>query len=306
MIENRLKKNLARLAPWAKRERVGAWRLYDRDIPEFPYFVDVYGDRALVSEFVTPVGRRQDAAARASEHEEVVDATSRVTGLERGMITLKTRERHLSLEREAKGDAAHEFAVEEHGHRFLVNLVDYLDTGLFLDHRVARKRVGAASAGKRVLNLFCYTGAFSVYAAKGGASSTTSVDLSATYLSWASRNLALNGVSGKEHALVRDDVFEFLRHAKESYDLIVLDPPTLSRAARGKSFDLARVWPELVTLAMARLAPGGLLLFSTNYRQFQLDPKRVPGCEVRDVTRETTPFDFKTGLHQAFDIRRAR
>lgn len=304
MLANRLRKNLARLGPWARRERLGAWRLYDRDIPEMPWCVDLYGDRALVSEFVSPVARRASPAEREAEQAGVVAAVRGVLDLPRDRVLLKSRERHLSTARQAEGDPAHEFPVEEHGHRFLVNLVDYLDTGLFLDHRSARRRVGELSRDKRVLNLFCYTGAFSVYAAAGGASCTESVDLSPTYLEWAGRNLRLNGLDPDRHRLVRGDVFDYLRASRETFDLVVLDPPTLSRSKKGRSFDLQQAHPELIELCVGRLAKDGLLLFSTNFRQFRLEEGKLPGCLVREVTRDTTPPDFREGLHRAFEIRR--
>ena len=177
MLENRLRKNLARLGPWARRERITAWRLYDREIPEFPWMVDLYGDRALVSEYVTPRARRMSPEQREAERVQVCAAVCAVTGLSEERLSLRTRERHLSLERQAAGRPEHEFEVLEHGVTLRVNLEDYLDTGLFLDHRPARRRVGRESRGARVLNLFAYTGAFSVHAAAGGAASTTSVDL---------------------------------------------------------------------------------------------------------------------------------
>jgi len=299
MLANRLRKNLARLGPWAKREQVTAWRLYDRDIPEYPWTIDLYGPRALVSEYVTPVGRRLSAEARESELEGVIAAVADVTGVSPDVMAIKRRERHVSAERRSSGQAAHEFTVREHGLEFLVNLDDYLDTGLFLDHRVARRRLFRAAAGKRVLNLFCYTGAFSVHAAAGGAVSTVSVDLSPTYLAWAGRNFACNRLDEAQHRLVRSDVFEFLRNDRGRYDVVVLDPPTLSRSASGRSFDLQRAHGELLGLCLARLAPGGELWFSTNYRQFRLDERAV-AASVREVTADTTPPDFREGLHRSF------
>ena len=303
MLANRLRKNVARLAPWAKREGLSAYRVYDRDIPEFPWIIDRYGHQVLVSEYATPVGKRLDAAAHASEREAVLSAVVDVLHVAPEHVHLKLRERHLSAEREAQGSAAHEFPVEEHGLRFLVNLDDYLDTGLFLDHRNARRHIGEHSAGKRVLNLFCYTGAFTVYAAKGDATATVSVDLSATYLTWAERNLKLNGLLHAQHRLVRADVFDYLRGERALFDWIVLDPPTLSRAKRGKSFDVQAAHPELLQLALTRLAPNGSLFFSTNYRQFLLDERSLKGRSVREITAETLPKDFREGIHRSWLIR---
>ena len=300
---NRLRKNLARLGPAMKSGGTTAYRLYDRDLPEVPYFVDVYGPRILVSEFVTPRGRRQSPEERATEHDAVIAAVCGALGVPEEVISFKQRERHRSIDRHAGGQAGHEFAVQEHGLSFLVNLDDYLDTGLFLDHRAARRLVGKESRGKRVLNLFCYTGAFSVHAAKGGAASTVSADLSTTYLAWAERNFQENKLDPNAHRTVRSDVFEFLRSSRETFDLIVLDPPTLSRSKTGQSFDIQKSYPELIALCLARLAPGGWLLFSTNFQRFLLEEKRLPPCSVRELTKETTPSDFKHGLHRAFEIR---
>ncbi|MFM2153701.1 MAG: hypothetical protein RL199_2136, partial [Pseudomonadota bacterium] len=197
-----------------------------------------------------------------------------------------------------------EFPVREHGLTFLVNVDDYLDTGLFLDHRTARRRLGKDARGKRVLNLFCYTGGFTVHAAAGGAALTESVDLSTTYLAWAERNLRANDLWRPEHRLVRADVFEHLRGSHDLFDVIVLDPPTTSRSKTGHGFEIQRAHPELIGLALARLAPGGTLLFSTNDRRFVLETTRLPPCEVREVTDATTPPDFREGRHRAFEIRR--
>ena len=303
MLANRLKKNLARLGPWAKRERLEAYRLYDRDIPDIPWAVDLYGRHAVVSEYIRPVARRQDDRERDSERAGVIQAVVETLKLQPEHVHVKTRERHDSQAREAHGDASHEFALEEHGHQFLVNLDDYLDTGLFLDHRNARRMVGERCAGASVLNLFCYTGAFTVYAAKGGAVSSVSVDLSATYLGWAGRNLALNGIDPKQHALVRADVFEYLRKGKSLFDQIVLDPPTLSRSAKGKTFSMQGDHVELINLALSRLAPNGVLLFSTNYRQFQLREKDLAAREVREITEQTHPKDFREIIHRCWEMR---
>ncbi len=305
-FENRLRKNLARLAPWAKREGIGAWRVYDRDLPEAPYAVDRYGDRVLVTEYESAVGRRQSRSERAGEIEETGRAIEAVLGVSREAILRKTRTRHRSTERRARGDASHEFPVEEHGRRFLVNLVDYLDTGLFLDQRVARERLAEIAPGQRVLNLFSYTGAFSVYAATGGAREVTSVDLSGTYLAWARRNFEVNGVEPRRHPLVRADVVDFLRASDATWETIVLDAPTASRSSGGHSFDLQSAHPRLLQLALARLAPGGRLFFSTNDRRFRLAFSGAEDLSIREITRETTPPDFRHAPHRAFEVQHGR
>lgn len=303
MLAARLRKNLARLAPAFRRDETTAFRLYDRDIPERPWSLDVYGDHVLATEWVTPVALRRDAQARDAERAEVEQALVEV--IAPSQIHWRQRQRHRSVEREAAGHPNHEFEVREHGLRFLVNLDDYLDTGLFLDHRPARVRVAREASGKRLLNLFCYTGAFTVHAAAAGATRTVSVDLSTTYLAWAGRNLALNGFTGEAHTLERADVFAFLRESRQTFDVVVLDPPTVSRAAKGRSFEIQRVQRELFELCLARLEAGGLLFFSTNDRQFTLDPSVPSSVQVREVTRETTPVDFREPVHRAWMFRKS-
>jgi 23S rRNA (guanine2445-N2)-methyltransferase / 23S rRNA (guanine2069-N7)-methyltransferase len=303
MLANRLRKNLARLEPWARREGLEAWRLYDRDIPEIPWSVDLYAGNALLTEHVTPVGLRHSVEKHAAELAGVHDAAASALGLPPERIFTRTRARHRSFEREAEGSAVHEIPVRERELQFLVNLSDYLDTGLFLDHREARRRIGAASTGRRVLNLFCYTGAFTAYAAQGGASRTVSVDLSATYLAWAERNLRLNALQGRAHELVRADVFEWLTANRDVFDLIVLDPPTVSRAARGRSFDVQSAHAGLIRLALQRLAAGGTLLFSTNHRAFRFEPGKLARVEVREITAETQSRDFREQLHRSWELK---
>lgn len=300
---HRLTRNRARLGPWAAREGLEAYRLYDRDVPEVPWTVDRYGAHVLAEERITPVARRQSAEERAAEEAEVLRAIAEVTGVDAAHLHVRRRERHGAARRtETRGTAGHEFPVLERGHRFLVNLTDYGDTGLFLDHRETRRRVGERSRGRRVLNLFCYTGSFTVYAAMGGADSTVSVDLSQTYLAWAERNFAANGLALPRHERVRADVFDFLRRDRERYDLVVLDPPTLSRSQRGRSFDVQQAHVELINRSLERLAPGGTLLFSTNYRRFSLEETRLRAQRVREITRETVPRDFREGIHRCWEI----
>jgi 23S rRNA G2069 N7-methylase RlmK/C1962 C5-methylase RlmI len=185
------------------------------------------------------------------------------------------------------------FTVSEGGHRFRVNLRDYVDTGLFLDHRLTRARVGAEAAGKRFLNLFCYTGAFTVYAAAGGAASSTSVDLSKTYLEWAGENLRLNGLDRPEHRLVRADVMEFLARDTGPYDLAVLDPPTFSNSKKMRAeMNLQRDHVTLIRATLDRLTPGGVVWFSTNFRRFKLDADALGAAQIEDVSRATLPEDF--------------
>ena len=187
-----------------------------------------------------------------------------------------------------------EFIVRENGLKFIVNLSDYLDTGLFLDHRITRQMVKELSLNKKVLNLFCYTGSFSVYAAAGGAATVTSVDLSKTYLAWSEKNMRENFPDYKTHQLVHADVMQYLQQAtSESFDLIVMDPPTFSNSKRMDDIlEIQRDHVQLINDGMNLLKPHGILFFSTNYTKFKLDADRLRASEVKDITKATTPFDF--------------
>ncbi|RYY56187.1 MAG: methyltransferase domain-containing protein, partial [Chitinophagaceae bacterium] len=222
-------------------------------------------------------------------------------GVERGDIFLKLRQRKAGrLGQYQKLDAVkEEFMVQENGLNFLVNLSDYLDTGLFLDHRVTRQLLRGLSHGKRFLNLFAYTGSFSVYAAAGKAARVTTVDLSKTYLAWAERNMKANDFyDASKQAFVHADVVQYLKDLPDgSYDLIVLDPPTFSNSKRMETFlDIQSDYVELVNDCMRILAPGGMVFFSTNRRDFEMDASAINASEVKDITRTTTPFDFEGKL----------
>ncbi|MGH8174366.1 MAG: class I SAM-dependent methyltransferase, partial [Rhodanobacteraceae bacterium] len=194
--------------------------------------------------------------------------------------------------------------VEEGGLAFRVNLFDYLDTGLFLDHRPVRARIRELSRGKRFLNLFAYTATASVHAAAGGARTTTSVDLSATYLEWASRNFSLNGFTGASHRLLQADTLAWLEHDRGEYDLIFVDPPTFSNSKRTDDFDVQRDHVRLLQLCGARLAHGGMILFSNNARRFKLDRDALGGFTLRDISPETISFDFARNprIHSCYEF----
>lgn len=307
MLANRVQKNLKQLRPWVEREGLEAWRVYDADMPEYAVAVDLYGDRAMVQEYAAPASVDEQRARQ--RFEEVVEALPVALGIPRSRISLKRRLRQKGTSQyERLGQARHEFAVREYGARLLVNLEDYLDSGLFLDHRPTRQRLFELATGKRFLNLFCYTGAATVHAALGGAKGTTSVDLSQTYLEWAQRNLRLNGVSGdaSAHRLIRANVMEWLAAEKMRYDLIFVDPPTFSNSKRMQGvFDVQRDHVALLDLAMARLSRGGLLIFSTNFRRFRLDPALLERYAVRDITEQSIPKDFARNrrIHQCWELR---
>lgn len=306
MLENRLRKRWRHLRRWAEREGVTAWRVYDRDIPEIPLAIDLYGTMAQVQ-----VYRRR--AADASEEalcEEARDALVAVAGVAPEDVVFKTRERRPGQwQYEKVGAAARETIVEEYGRRFIVNLSDYLDTGLFLDHRLTRRMVGEMAPGARFLNLFAYTGAFSVHAAAGGAVETTTVDLSNTYLAWARRNFALNGMDERRHRVVRSDAFRFLDDARGArpWDLIVLDPPTVSTSkAMEFKFDVQTGHVALLRATLAALAPGGTLVFSNNFRGFRMEADALPGCVIEEITARTIPPDFRdASIHRCWLLRHA-
>ncbi|MCB1747500.1 MAG: class I SAM-dependent methyltransferase [Gammaproteobacteria bacterium] len=302
-LANRVAKNARHLGRWARREGLAAWRVYDRDIPEFPYAVDRYGEWLHVQLFE---GRRalEDDAIEAH-----LAALAQALEVPRERVAFKQRRRQRGLAQYEKLAArGAPFVVGERDLRFEVDLLSYLDTGLFLDHRETRARVRAEAAGKRVLNLFAYTGSFSVYAAAGGAAQTVSVDLSQTYQAWTQRNLALNGFDdAQRHRLVQADVTRWLEaacRAGERFDLVVLDPPSFSNSKRMQdSFDVQRDHVGLVEQALALLAPGGALYFSNNRQGFRLDPGLAARHACVDITAETIPPDFaRRRPHQCWRI----
>ena len=294
-FRNRLHKNEKALRRWAKVQGVQALRLYDRDIPEVPLALDRYGDALLLALYERPY--EKDEALEHEWLELMALAAAEALGIDPGSVFMKTRKRQRGTEQYEKlAKAKAERVVREDGLSFVVNLSDYLDTGLFLDHRPTRAMVRAESAGKSVLNLFAYTGSFSVYAAAGGASSVTSVDLSNTYLDWAARNLSLNGFSASSCLLVRADVGVFLEDAAasgRSWDLIVADPPTFSNSKSAeKDFDVNDDWPRLVAACTRLLSPGGRLYFSTNSRRLKWSTEFAPGS-WEDISAATIPPDFR-------------
>jgi len=303
MFANRLQKNLRQLGKWARREQVDCYRLYDADMPEYALAVDLYQDWVHVQEYAAP--RSVDPDKAQARLLDALAAIPQGLGIAPQRVVLKRRERQTGTrqyERQATEGRFQE--VSEGGVKLLVNLTDYLDTGLFLDHRPMRMRIQREAAGKRFLNLFCYTATATVHAAKGGARSTTSVDLSKTYLDWARRNLALNGFS-ERNRLEQGDVMAWLEGNRDSYDLIFIDPPTFSNSKRMEGvFDVQRDHVQLLDLAMARLAPGGVLYFSNNFRKFQLDEHLMTRYVVEEITAQTLDPDFARNnrIHRAWRL----
>jgi len=310
-LGNRVTKNLRRLRKWARREGVTCFRVYDRDIPEVPIAIDLYEQRAVLFDVRTAYSDRDEDAA-AAWLDAVAAAAAAALELAPGDLFVKRRERMVQRREtgrqyERVGDRGAWHEVGEGGHRFLVNLSDYLDTGLFLDHRITRARVGAESAGKRVLNLFCYTGSFTVYAARGGASASLSIDLSKTYLDWAAENLARNRIDARAHELRHGDAREVIEElAGARFDLAIVDPPTFSNSKRmDGTFDILRDHPSLLAQVARVMVPRGVIWFSTNHRRFKLaiPARHAPTWTVSDETRATIPPDFRDAkIHQAWRI----
>jgi 23S rRNA (guanine2445-N2)-methyltransferase / 23S rRNA (guanine2069-N7)-methyltransferase len=298
-FRRRLAKRFKHLSKWARRQNIEAFRIYDRDIPEIPLAIDWYAGWLHFAEYDRPHERTE------IEHEvwldRMVEAAAAELGVPPGRSFLKARRRQRGTSQYEKvGERKAVLAVREGDLTFEVNLSDYLDTGLFLDHRTTRSLVRAESAGKRMLNLFCYTGAFSVYAAAGGANETVSVDLSNTYLDWTRTNLARNGFTDAgRHRTVRDEARAFLLHrarrGEAPFDLVVVDPPTYSRSAKSEvPWDVERDHAELLGLVGDNLSPGGVVYFSTNFRRFHLATEVLEKrFAIREITARTIPEDFR-------------
>jgi len=303
---SRLRKRAKHLAKWARKNDVSCYRLYDADLPDYAAAIDRYEDWVHVQEYAPP--KTVDPARSAQRLADLLALTPEVLDLPADQVFFKVRQRQRGRAQYVKlGDGGDFHRVREWGHRFWVNFTDYLDTGLFLDHRLVRRLLGEMSRGRRVLNLFGYTGTASVYAGKGGAASTTTVDLSNTYLGWARRNLTLNGLDERRHELVRADCLAWLGEQQQRWDLIFLDPPTFSNSKKlDRTFDVQRDHVELIRLAAERLAPDGVLVFSNNYRRFKLDEEALGGLRVQDQTRQTIDEDFRRSrrIHHCYLIER--
>ncbi len=290
---NRLRKNQRHWRKWARRRGISCYRIYDRDIPEFPLAIDWYEGHLHAQLFA----RKGIEEPSESEERAIADALSSVMEVPADRLAFKTRRRQRGLTQYQKtGRQGRPMIVQEAGLRFEVDLHSYLDTGLFLDHRITRSMVREQAAGKRFLNLFAYTGSFSVYAAAGGAEASLTVDLSNTYQEWSQRNLQLNGFGYPRHRLQRADVFEFLIQAerkRERFDLIVLDPPSFSNSKRMQEvLDVQRDHARLIEGCMALLNHGGKLIFSNNRRRFRLDESIEQTFDCSEITRQTLPEDF--------------
>lgn len=306
MFANRLKKNLKQLSRWVKKESISCYRVYDADMPEYAVAVDIYLGHAVVQEYAPPASI--DPVKAFSRLQDVMLAVPQVLELPPERVILKQRKRQQGQQQyERQSQTGHFMTVTEHGCKLQVNLHDYLDTGLFLDHRPVRLKVQKLAAGKDVLNLFCYTASVSVHAGVGGARSTTSVDLSQTYLDWARRNMELNGLLKAQHQLIRSDCLQWLQQPHQNrYDLIFMDPPTFSNSKRMDDvLDVQRDHVQLIKGAMQQLREDGVLIFSNNYRRFTIDREALAAYEIRDITAQTLDPDFKRNskIHCCFEIR---
>ena len=301
MFENRLLKNYKHRIKQAKRQNISCWRLYDHDLPEYPICIEIYEDYIYIAEY----NRRhaltdEEHAIWLADTKTIITA---ITGIAIDHMHLRVRKRMDHKEEQYEKDEAVPeskiITVQENGLKFLVNLTDYLDSGLFLDHRLTRQMVQAEAKDTEFLNLFSYTSSFSVYAAAAGAKTVTSVDLSKTYLSWSEENFALNQLKNiVAFQFVHADVKQYLKTLPSNkYDLVVMDPPTFSNSKRMKSvLDIQLDHVELINDVLRAMKTGGILYFSTNYSKFILETDKIHSTQIKDITKATTPFDFEGRL----------
>lgn len=297
---NRIKKNVKQLEKWAKKERIDSYRLYDADLPEYNVAIDKYVDYVVIQEYSAPATIPEAVTKRRIS--DVLLALPSALGIHPDRVTLKTRERQKGTSQYQKLDERKvEVITEEYGARFKLNLTGYLDTGLFLDHRVTRKLVGDKSKGKRVLNLFAYTGSASVHAAIGGAKTVTTIDMSNTYINWAKENFALNGLSGAKYDFIQADCLQWIKdNSHQQFDLIFIDPPTFSNSKRMEdSWDVQRDHAEMLGGLIKLLSPTGELIFSNNKRKFKMDIEALnqAGISVTNIDHLCLPLDYKRNPH---------
>lgn len=305
-FEGRLEKNLKRLTKWAKKEDVSCYRIYDADIPEYNVAVDYYDGKIVVYEYQAP--KTVNAVLAETRLLDVLSILQQKFNLDENTFALKVRKSQKGKDQYEKEDSKfHRFTVKEFNAQFYVNIHDYLDTGLFLDHRSTRKEFASWCNDKTVLNLFCYTGSVSVHAALAGAKSVTSVDMSNTYLDWCEDNFGLNRIDTKKHFFQRADCLDWLSKSHDKFDLVFLDPPSFSNSKKmDRTWDVQRDHVEIIKLVKDRLNDGGELLFSNNLRNFKLDLAAIEelGFVVKDMTKQTLPEDFQRNskIHQCWKL----
>jgi 23S rRNA (guanine2069-N7)-methyltransferase / 23S rRNA (guanine2445-N2)-methyltransferase len=296
MIANRLKKNFKHISKWARRNNVECYRVYDADLPEFSAAIDVYKDWIHVQEYQAPASIDLRKAKQRFKH--IIDVIPDVLDIDKSHMVIKQRQQQKGQSQyEKQSNKGYEFTIIENGLKFVINLDDYLDTGLFLDHRDIRAGIRDMSEGKDVLNLFAYTGSVSVYAAAGGAKSVTTIDMSNTYLEWAKQNFKLNNFDSDKYQFIKSDCVKWLKaqdSQSKTYDLIFLDPPTFSNSkSMDDVFDIQKDHAYLIKRCMKLLNLGGVLVFSNNFRKFKLDTEALADYSIENITKQTMPEDFK-------------
>lgn len=305
MVANRIKKNLHRLAPWLKQQNINCYRVYDADIPEYAAAIDYYNGYLHIQEYAPPKTIDEEKAKQRLL--EIIFAVESTFGCSNKNIITKQRRQQKGKEQYQRQNRKQSLLeVQEYQCKLLVNLNDYLDTGLFLDHRPVRRMIAKMVKAKHFLNLFCYTGTASVHAGLGGAKSTTSIDLSPTYTDWARKNLSLNGLNDYKNQVIQADCMQWLRDNRQRFDVILLDPPTFSNSKRtDATLDIQRDHSMLIELAMRALAPDGTLIFSNNFRRFKLDEPLFIRYRVEEITDKTLDPDFARDakIHRCWLIR---
>lgn len=303
---NRIRKNYRHARKWAKRTLTDCFRLYDREIPGYPISIDFYANRFCIHYF-SPCGSGEEPSSDFTK--KVEEALVTIFGVQSEAIYWRVRQKtQQTRQYEKRGEFKEFFIALEYGVKFKINLIDYLDTGLFLDHRETRHRVASLAFGKRLLNLFSYTCAFSVQAAVAGASFTKSVDMSNTYTKWGRENFIINALPTEKNEIIRADCLKFLSNEINKcliYDIIVIDPPTISRSKKmDQLFDIQADYIELILKSLKLLSPDGVIFFSTNSRKFSFDEEAFKGCRIKEISSQTVPFDFhQKKIHRCWEIR---
>ncbi|WP_237363555.1 bifunctional 23S rRNA (guanine(2069)-N(7))-methyltransferase RlmK/23S rRNA (guanine(2445)-N(2))-methyltransferase RlmL [Vibrio marisflavi] len=298
-FSNRLKKNITKIGKWARKEALDCYRIYDADLPEYNVAIDLYQDHLVIQEYAAPKDIPEEKASRRLT--DIIRAAINVTGIDANKVVLKVRQKQKGRSQYQKlSSESEQITANEYGVKLIVNLYDYLDTGLFLDHKLTRKMLGEMASGTDFLNLFAYTGSATVHAACGGAKSTTTVDMSKTYLDWAKENMKLNGQVGRQHSYEQADCLQWLENTNKKFDLIFIDPPTFSNSKRmEQTFDVQRDHILLMKNLKRILKDGGTVVFSNNKRHFKMDVDGLSelGLDAKNISNKTLPLDFSRNKH---------